>query len=117
MENTNKTEKMYRLALETSEEVYRMMNEFFKDNEYVVFVTEVNRWHDRVEVRAYLALGHCVVNSGLRELVGSESLSIDFADYLSEDMVERFYDEANSVFRVFARRAKIVKDIIDNKKA
>ena len=106
----------YKQSVEISEQVYSILQSELDENKYAVYQVGIDRWNDRVNINAYVAMTVCGVDNDLRSLVGNESVNMTLSDYTEEGTEEKFIEEVASMVRIFARRADIAKNIIEKNK-
>lgn len=118
MRNIEQVNGWYNQALEMSDKLYALMGEIFNDNEIVSYSIQVDRWDSRVNIRVFALIGYAKASEELRELVGSFSAEVTFAEYTRQERIDTFVETVATDIKTFARRAGIVRDIVkkDNEK-
>lgn len=111
--NKEQVNGWYNQALEMSDKLYALMGEIFNDNEIVSYNIEVDRWDSRVNIRVFALIGHGKASEELRELAGNFSAQVTFAEYTQQDKIETFIETVATDIRTFARRAVLVRDIVE----
>ena len=118
MKNVTKEQlnEWYKQALEINEQVYNILGEALDDNDIVVYNVNIDRWNLWVSIRAYVGIDSFKAPNELSELVGRESVNLDFNQYTNEEKVKDFIERVKATVEVFARRAGIAKNIVDKNK-
>lgn len=104
----------YQQAVEMRNKIYNAFNVLFEDNNLVAYVVELSQWDDHSTVRAFAMIGYGnSVSNSLRDLAGTFSEEISFAKFTKEETISGFFDKVMTNVQTFVRRAKNVKDIVE----
>ena len=106
----------YKQALELNEQLYAVLGELFKGNDFVTYCVEVSRWDTFVSLRVFAMISpNRGISEELSELAGTFSADVMF-QHTQQETIDGFVDKVVNDIMPFNRRAAIVADIANKNK-